>query len=244
MSAFGFGLWIENWGQISPNFLAHLPTAAQRLRGLVYMGAGVRNAGALERYGALRTLSLDLDLRVEMDLGELRRLRRLHLGGSGVSKVHSALSHPSLRDVFLEHADEMQLATLGSGIRTLELRSFGARELRLPEMPNLQALSIGQMVEVDIVGIGRNFGIARIEIDRVGLVAGFDVIARLPRLSSLELDNVKIVDSPKAVDDLPLHYFRVQGHSPFTEAQLRAFDARGVSGNRMHLVRTVRKPSA
>lgn len=46
----GWGLWLENGGGIPVDFPDRLPAIARRIRGLVYMGAGLKNITALEHF--------------------------------------------------------------------------------------------------------------------------------------------------------------------------------------------------
>jgi hypothetical protein len=234
----GWGLWLENGGGIPGDFPDRLPVIARRIRGLVYMGAGLKSITALENFRGLRTLSLELALREAADLRDLRHLRRLHLGGMGLSKVKNAVNQPRLRDVFLEGADGAHLAALGSDLRRLGLRKLTVGRIELAPKPHLRDLVIGSTPEVDIAGIASSTSIRTIEIDRVRSVTGFAFLAELPQLRALWTENIVKVDAPEVIDALPLQCLNVQGTSPFSDEQLRAYDARGVAGNRMRQPRS------
>jgi hypothetical protein len=232
-----WGLWLENWGDIPLDVLGRLPRGARALTGLIYMGANLRDLSSLTEMTALRVLSIDADPRQPVLLRPMPRLKVLEYGGRNFGNVASVLANPALEFVSIEGAGAGDLQSLGPRVRELTLRyPRSTLDQMLLNGSSLRSLTIGSARDFDLSPVEKYTALKELCLYALrGTTSGFGVLRSLPALRRLELEGVPTVDDPAVIDELKLDYLNVQGRQPFTNEQLRVWDARGVPGNRVRI---------
>jgi len=195
------------------------------------MGIGQHSLGDVSAMTRLRHLQLDIALRETADLANLRSLVSLVVAGVGFSRMGSALELPRLRELRIDGISAAELARLSPSVTSLSVSRLTGSWPTLAAS-NLTELSIGFVERFDLAEIASLRELAALEIHNVTRLEGLKVLLELPALVRLEFEDVRSAEDVETVDHLELDYFYVQGAHPFSLRQLKAWNARGVAGNR------------